>query len=194
MRRRMLAVWIVALLSSCDGPDTSFDPQQIPKEIVILVPRTASLDPYVDSVGHFQHSVQPAPPFQGPFRIPCGLGECVNVNVFLRGITRLGKGAWAAGISCKEKDPDSPIWPFKAKGPLGEVRNIEVCCPHNAPCTLNPPETPGGADWVIGLLPNGRLATDSATLATMCPELLDSAIVYPSGIHERDFTWPEPMP
>jgi hypothetical protein len=192
MQKSLICVAFFTTLCSCDGAIESFDPSSLSEvnDILILVPRTAELNPIVDSVGHHQTTASPSPPFQGPFRIQCGLGECVKLNVFLLGITP-AKGAWAAGKSCEEESPFSPIWPFKAKGPLGEVRDIRVCCPHDKPCTPVKPPVPGGADWIIGILPNGRLATDLATLETICPWMLEGAKEYPPAIHKRAFTWPE---
>ena len=190
----MKAVSLIALLCACDGAVESFDPSVLPgvNEIEFLVPRTTELNPIVDSVGHHQTTVHPRPPFQGSFRVQCALGGCIRANAFLRNITP--SGAWAAGLSCEEKVPDSPIWPFKVKGPLGEVRDVRVCCPHDQPCTPVKPQTPGGADWIVGILPNGQLATDLASLKTICPGMLEGAVEYHPSIHKRAFTWPGGTP
>jgi hypothetical protein len=194
---KRIATTCIALtvaLCSCEGAVDYFDPATVPEvnDIEILVPRTSDLNPIVDSIGHHQTTAHPSPPFQGPFRIRCGRGECVRLNVFLRNITP--EGAWVAGKSCEEETPFSPIWPLKAKGPLGETRDIRVCCPHNEPCTPVKPTIPGGADLIIGILPNGQLATDLESLETICPEMLAGAKQYPSSIHKRAFTWPESTP
>ena len=191
----LLGVFLVTGFAACDGAVESFDPSSLSTDhnLEILVPRTEALDPFVDSIAHHQFTARPAPSFRGPFRITCGVGECVRLNVFLRGIREDGGSTWAAGLNCEERPPFSPLWPFKVKGPLGEIKGIRVCCPHNKPCA-GIPTNDGGADWILGIMPNGRLATDLATVRTICPHLLEGAIEYDASLHRRAFTWPTNAP
>jgi hypothetical protein len=198
MMKRILAIacgWTVLTTAGCDGePDLvagNLGPQT--QNVRVHLPTTSNGTPLrVDTIGAepvFRDQIDQRPPIFGSFRLTCPRGGCVRFNLYSTVGSRRG---WSAGHNCVDERPDSPVLPVKVEGPLGEVRELRACCPHNKPCNLDRvfnPNNNGGADWIVGVLPNGRLATTVRELRTICPRDVEGAIDYSSHIF-GDFTYP----
>lgn len=66
---------------------------------------------------------------------------------------------------------------------------LRACCPHNAPCHLNQKHPliriGEGADFLVTMLPNGRLAMNVRELSTVCSaDFLAGAVDYLDTVSE----------
>lgn len=71
---------------------------------------------------------------------------------------------------------------------------LRACCPQDAPCHLNQKDplirTGEGADFLVAVLPNGRLATNVRELSTVCSaDFLEGAVDYPDTVF-APFSYP----
>lgn len=189
------AAWTTLTAAQCDGePDFVVDGLDNQHNVRILLPIPSNGEVLrVDTIGAepvFRDQMDKRPPIFDSFRLTCPRGGCVRFNLYVD-VGRTFRG-WAAGRNCIEERPFSTIWPVKAQGLLGEARAVRTCCPHNAPCNLDRvfnPNNAGGADWIIGVLPNGRLATTLQELRTICPKDIEGAIEYEPHIF-GNFNYP----
>jgi hypothetical protein len=193
--RSILPFLIVCALGACEGhPDVDLPAPDKPHNVQVLLPQVPGKpDLWVDIIGANKETRDGAdaqPPIAQAFRFTCGRGNCIRFNLFLRGI------GWAAGENCREKPEDSYIWPVMVKGDVGSARKLLACCPHNAPCNTKNPNIPypvdeGGAWWIVGVLPNGKLATTVKELESICPDDVRGAFDYDPDVF-ANFGYPTP--
>jgi hypothetical protein len=166
----------IVLLSpiACDGTS---DQEALDPTFNVTVAPPRGLPAIIEVSGPL---TDPAPPFAGVFRIKCG--ECTRFNF------QFADSAWAAGYNCADY-PGSSVYvvrPVRVKGPNGRVVELRACCPHNKECNPGGPTGDGGADFLIGVRPNGSLAVTTEELAALCGSFfIRGAIDYSNEMFSR---------